>query len=92
MIWADELEDGFGIATRHARLIARDQIGKLNGQVTAARHQELGVKSFIWRTAGDDRVRPEHEELEGESFTYDDPASEGLLGRRALRCSGGRLR
>ncbi len=72
----------------HARTIARDQIAKLNASATLARHQELGVKSFIWRTAGDDRVRPEHEELEGESFTYDDPPSEGLPGEPVLcRCS-----
>jgi len=85
---SDELQDRFGIAERHARLIARDQIGKLNGQVTAARHQELGVKSFTWRTAGDDRVRPEHEDLDGQSFTYDDPPSEGLPGEPVCcRCS-----
>lgn len=85
---AEELKNQFGIAERHARLIARDQIGKLNGQVTAARHQEIGLKTFTWRTAGDDRVRDEHQELEGQSFPYDDPPSEGLPGEPVLcRCT-----
>ena len=77
---ADDIEDRFGISERHARLIARDQIGKLNGQLNAARHQELGIESFIWDTAGDERVRPEHEALQGQEFTYEDPPSEGLPG------------
>lgn len=85
---AEELEERFGIATRHAKLIARDQIGKLNSKLTTSRHQELGITSFTWRTVGDDNVRPEHDELDGEEFTYDDPPSEGLPGEPiACRCS-----
>ena len=34
-----------------------------------------------------DRVRDEHQELEGETFSYDDPPSEGLPGQPVLcRC------
>lgn len=77
---ASDVEDRYGVHERHARLIARDQIGKLNGQINAARQQELGVTSFVWRTAGDERVRPEHADLDGEEFRYDDPPSEGLPG------------
>jgi len=77
---AADMEERFGIAERHARLIARDQIGKLNGQVTRARHKEVGINKFTWRTAGDERVRPEHDDLDGQEFSYDDPPSEGLPG------------
>lgn len=75
-----EIQDQFGITKRRAELIARDQVSKLNNQLTMLRHKELGVKQFVWRTAMDNRVRPEHEELEGETFDYDDLPSEGLPG------------
>lgn len=74
---AKDIDERFDIGERHARMIARDQIGKLNGQISASRHRELGLRRFIWRTVGDDRVREEHEDLENESeaepFDYDDP-------------------
>lgn len=77
---ADEIEQRFNVGESRARLIARDQIGKLYGQTNAIRQQELGVERFIWRTAGDERVREEHEELDGQEFDYDDPPDEGLPG------------
>lgn len=77
---AGEIAERYGIAERHARLIARDQIGTLTGQITAARHQELGLTQFTWRSVNDQRVRPEHRELDGKVFDYDDPPGEGLPG------------
>jgi SPP1 gp7 family putative phage head morphogenesis protein len=77
---ADEIEQRFNVGESRARLIARDQIGKLYGQTNAIRQQELGVSRFVWRTAGDERVRDEHQELDGEEFDYDDPPDEGLPG------------
>jgi uncharacterized protein with gpF-like domain len=44
-------------AEARAALIARDQIGKLNGQITQERQTDLGVEKYTWRTALDDRVR-----------------------------------
>jgi SPP1 gp7 family putative phage head morphogenesis protein len=77
---AGDVADRYGISERHARLIARDQIGSLNGQINAARQQEIGVTRGIWRTAGDDRVRPEHEALDGVEFDIDDPPDGELPG------------
>jgi hypothetical protein len=42
---------------RRAKLIARDQIGKLNGQITQAQQEDAGVNWYIWDTSGDERVR-----------------------------------
>lgn len=93
---AEELEERFGIGENHARLIARDQIGKLYGQVNAARQKELGIKRFIWRTVGDERVRGEHDDLETESeenpFSYDDPPmvdGEKVLPGQPIQCVPG---
>lgn len=78
---AGEIAARFDVSERHARLVARDQIGKLNSQITEARHAELGIKSFIWRSMRDARVRPRHVTLDGQQFQYDKPPAEGLPGR-----------
>jgi hypothetical protein len=40
-----------------ANLIARDQIGKLNEEVTQARMEQAGLTMYIWSTAQDERLR-----------------------------------
>ena len=76
----DRLQDIDDISDNDAARIARDQIGKLNGQVNADRQQALGATRFVWRTMNDERVRDEHAELEGETFDWDDPPEEGIPG------------
>lgn len=77
---ADRLEDIAGISDDDARRIARDQIGKLNGQFNQVRQQALGSTRYIWRTMNDERVRDEHSEREGQSFAWDDPPEDGNPG------------
>jgi SPP1 gp7 family putative phage head morphogenesis protein len=74
------IQDRFAIGESRARLIARDQIGKLNGELNSARQQDLGIDRFTWRTSEDERVRPEHEVLDGVVFEWSDPPSEGIPG------------
>ena len=38
-----EIQDVYGQTKRHARLIARDQIGKLNGELTKKQQEDAGV-------------------------------------------------
>lgn len=77
---AKDIAERFNVADNRAMLIARDQIGKLNGQVSANQHKQMGIRKFTWRTVGDNRVRDEHEELEGNVYSYDDPPAEGMPG------------
>ena len=85
---AREIQARFDIGERHARLIARDQIGKLAGQINASRQRSIGITQFVWRTVGDERVRDEHEALDGQTFGYEDPLDEGLPGEPVqCRCS-----
>jgi SPP1 gp7 family putative phage head morphogenesis protein len=67
------LSDRFAIAERHAVLIARDQIGKLNGAIVQRRSEELGIKGYIWVTSADQRVRPIHRRLNNTKHTWDKP-------------------
>ncbi len=85
---AAQISERFSVGESRARVIARDQIGKLYGQTNAFRQQDLGIDSFTWATSEDERVRPEHAELNGKVFRYDDLPSEGLPGTPILcRCS-----
>jgi SPP1 gp7 family putative phage head morphogenesis protein/excisionase family DNA binding protein len=55
---------------KHARLVAHDQINKLNGRLNQTRQEAAGITSFVWQTQNDDRVRPEHAEIEGQTFLW----------------------
>ena len=61
-----------GLSDKHCKLLARDQIGKLNGQITQAQMQEIGLELYVWSTAYDDRVRDSHAIMEGLLCRWDD--------------------
>ena len=63
-----------GDVTRsRAELIARDQVLKLNAEVTEKRHKAAGVAEYVWRSSKDERVRKAHKDLDGTRHAYDDP-------------------
>lgn len=62
--------------TKRAKLIARDQTSKLNSALNQQRQQNLGVEEYIWRTAGDDRVRDSHASKNGKVFRWDNPPAD----------------
>lgn len=82
---AADMVSRFNVAESSARLIARDQVGKLYSAVNEQHQRDLGLTRYIWRTSNDDRVRPEHEEREGEEFTWDTPPEDGNPGE-AINC------
>lgn len=74
-------------AETRAAIIARDQVSKLNGDLTRIRQEKTGVKKFIWRTAGDGRVRPSHRSFANNIYTWKSGASGILPGQDVLcRC------
>jgi len=75
----------FGTLRGRAKVIARDQINKLNGQLTQARQENLGITHYVWRTSGDERVRDRHADLDGQRFAWDSPPDEGHPGH-AVQC------
>jgi SPP1 gp7 family putative phage head morphogenesis protein len=96
---ATQLRARYGVQKRRANLIARDQVGKLNGQLTQLRQKSAGVESYIWRTSDDERVRgdpdglypnavPSHFIRESVEFRWDSPPSDGHPGIPVgCRCS-----
>lgn len=70
----------FGTIEGRAKVIARDQIGKLNGQLTQARQQALGITEYVWRTSRDQRVRDSHADREGKRFRWEQAPADGHPG------------
>lgn len=71
--FAKELEKAYNLSKSRAELIARDQVGKLNGQLTRARSMRANLDEYEWQTSGDERVRDSHKVLNGKICKYSDP-------------------
>ena len=83
----EELKKSEEIGENRARLIARDQTSKFNGQLTQLRQQELGITSYIWTTSKDERVRSTHRVLDGKTFTWEKGSKIGHPGQEInCRC------
>lgn len=91
---AEQIGDRLRISADRAGMIAVDQIGKLDGQLSAQRTQDLGITHFFWRSSNDERVRgnpdgkypkarPSHWERNGVRFSYAEPPT-GRNGEREL--------
>lgn len=77
-----QIQSTTGATKSRAELIARDQIGKLNGQINEARQTELGLTKYQWSTSGDERVRSSHASLEGSIQEWSSPPVESAGGAR----------
>lgn len=55
-----QLVNQFGVTTRRAKLIARDQAAKIQGEMNRIRQVNSGLQYFKWVTAQDERVRHSH--------------------------------
>lgn len=97
---AAEINKATGIGLKRAKLIARDQVGTLNAQITKNRDEELGITKFKWRTMRDIAVRgapmngiggkypdavPSHVAREGEEYEYSNPP-DGELPGQPIQC------
>lgn len=78
-----QIEERFGVTRSKADLLSRDQTLTLNSQITKQRQTNVGIESYIWTTAGDDRVRDgsdgplDHAVLDGQTFRWDNPPDVG---------------
>jgi SPP1 gp7 family putative phage head morphogenesis protein len=85
----EEIKNAYNLPENRARLIARDQVGKLNGQLSRLRQAEIGVTEYYWRGVLDERERPHHVAREGEVFSYSKPPDDGNPGEPIqCRCWG----
>jgi SPP1 gp7 family putative phage head morphogenesis protein len=78
----EQIQKKFDVSKSKADLLARDQTNKLNGELTQLRQESLGIKEYIWRTSGDDRVRQMHIDLDGTRQKWSDPPVTNPAGDR----------
>jgi SPP1 gp7 family putative phage head morphogenesis protein len=65
-----QLQDAFGVTKSRAKLIARDQSAKLNGDLTMRRQTASGFEYFQWLSSKDERVRETHRHLQNQKTEY----------------------
>ena len=94
-----QLAEEFKIKYERAKVIARDQTNKMNGNLTQIRQTSYGIEEYIWRTARDqrvvgnpagfypkgNRVHGNHWEREGHLYRWDEPPEDGHPGN-AINC------
>jgi SPP1 gp7 family putative phage head morphogenesis protein len=83
----DELSDMIfetGQVTKsRANLIARTEVARTSSDLVQARSKAVGSTHYIWRSVGDDDVRPRHRKLNGNVFSWDAPPVAGEQGEKA---------
>lgn len=71
-----------------ARLIARDQMGKINSAINKKRQTSLGVATYDYLSAKDEKVRPLCRRHHGQTFRWDTPPEGGHPGEKiGCRCT-----
>src|SRR5229473_2616445 len=80
-----EISDRYDVSETNAARIANDQVGKFFGELNKVRQTNLGITTYTWRTVGDNRVREDHDDREGEQFDWSDPPEDGHPGE-AVNC------
>lgn len=73
---AEQIQERYDVSESKANLLARDQIGKLNGQFTELRQTEVGIDKYRWRGVGDSRERQTHKANNDRVFKWSNPPRE----------------
>lgn len=73
---AADISHQMGVTESRAKLIARDQMSKVNASINEAKQAGLGVDKYEWSTSGDERVRETHAAHEGKIFRWDSPPAD----------------
>lgn len=68
-----QIMEDYHVTQSRAKLIARDQTSKINGDLTKVRAEAIGVKTYIWSGSLDERERDSHRVMEGKLCKYSDP-------------------
>lgn len=84
---AKDIKDIAKVSENRAVLIATDQVGKLNSQLTQYRQMNAGIEQYMWLSQHDNRVRPKHRApyRDGNIYRWDDPPPDGHPGW-PIRC------
>lgn len=74
---AKDIQERYRVSEFNAQRIAKDQSNKFFGRLNGIRQKSMGVDTYTWATAGDERVRDEHEALDGHVRKWGDGLQPG---------------
>ena len=72
-VLSDTLRSRYQKSGYPLRRITRDQTSKLIGDLNRIRQTNVGVRRYVWSTAGDERVRRTHQLNDAKRFTWNNP-------------------
>lgn len=61
------------VSRSKALLIARTEVGRTSTVLTQTRAESIGSEGYIWRTSGDESVRPSHKKMNGRYVPWRRP-------------------
>lgn len=67
------IQSRYDVSQSKAQFLARQETGLFTSAARQARFGDVGITKYIWRTAGDSRVREDHRHLNGNEFEYAHP-------------------
>jgi SPP1 gp7 family putative phage head morphogenesis protein len=73
---AEDVQKVLNVTEARAKVIARDQMAKVNASITESKQVALGITSYQWSTSNDERVRDTHAAQDGKVFRWDSPPSD----------------
>ena len=69
----DVILSEYNVSEKRAEFWARDQVSKLNAEITQEQHKAAGVTKYRWCSSHDERVRECHAFYDGKIFSYNNP-------------------
>lgn len=61
------------ISYNKAKFLAKQETSLMVSKYRQIRYEEVGVRKYMWSTSRDVRVRPDHKELQGKIFDFNQP-------------------
>lgn len=69
----DRIQGRFGVSLSKASFLARQETSMFVSKHRERRFEDSGITEYVWQSAGDSRVRPDHKKLDGKVFKYSQP-------------------
>lgn len=67
-----EIKERGKVTENRAKLIARTETARINGQITQIRAEALGSTTYVWSASLDERTRPDHRVMDGKLCKFND--------------------
>lgn len=67
------IQDNYGVATRKAKFLARQETALLMSKYQETRYGDMGITHYRWSDSHDRRVRHDHHVLNGKVFAFANP-------------------